>query len=56
MWNGARSLPSLSTILQSSFKVIYHDETTIESSKRGTLYNLWGEKFDFPSIYQNLEV
>ena len=31
-------LTSILQILQSSFKVIYRDQTTIESTKLGTMY------------------
>ena len=29
----------------------YRNETTIESSKLGTMYNCWGEKFDLASFF-----
>ena len=40
MSNGGSSLTSLSQIIQGSFKAIYRDQTTIESSKLETMYFL----------------
>ena len=44
MWNECPFLMSLSEIVQCSFK-LYRNQTTIESSKLGTMYIFWGEKF-----------
>ena len=35
------------------FKAINYDQITIESSKLGTLYIFWGEKFDLQSFWQS---
>ena len=37
-----------SRILQGIFRAIYHDQTTKENSKLGTMCIFWGEKFDLP--------
>ena len=50
------SLMSLSQIPQSSFKAPYRHQTTTESSKLGTMYISWAEKFDLLSFFQNLEI
>ena len=42
---------SLSQILQSSFRAIYHDQTTIESSKLGFVVIFRSEKFNLSSFF-----
>ena len=42
---------SLSQILQSSFRAIYHDQTTIESSKLGFMVIFRSEKFNLSSFF-----
>ena len=50
------SLMPFSRILQGIFRAIYHDQTTKENSKLGTMCIFWGEKFDLPLFFQNSEI
>ena len=47
MWNGGAFLMPVFQILQSSFKVTYHDRKTVVSSKVGTMHISWGENLIF---------
>ena len=45
-----------SQILQSNFKAIYCNQTTIESFKLGTMYIFLDKKMDVLSFLQKLEI